>query len=197
MNLETPINAIWTSLSLIGITYLVFWKIRMLAEDWFRDQVFQLRDDLFDRAADGLISFDSPAYGLLRMTMNGYIRFCHKLSLLQIIISILVSTNSENKNGIFRRNWEEVTKGLDNKTLKELEEYKKNMEILVIKYILFSSPVISTMLGVFVLFGYVITSTEQFRKKHTNNIVKNIQKSSIFNSMVTNVDDVAYATGGL
>jgi hypothetical protein len=47
----------------------------------FRQRVFQLRDELFDFAAEGHISFDDPANGVLRGSMNSMIRFAHKMSL--------------------------------------------------------------------------------------------------------------------
>jgi hypothetical protein len=42
--------------------------------DRFRQDVFGLRDELWDFAASGQISFDDPAYRLLRQLMNGFIR---------------------------------------------------------------------------------------------------------------------------
>jgi hypothetical protein len=35
---------------------------------------------MFDYAADGNISFNDPAYALLRKSMNGFIRYAHTLT---------------------------------------------------------------------------------------------------------------------
>ena len=69
------LTALTSTISLFGILYLLLWRYRAYRVDLFRHKMFKLRDELFDDAADGNIDFNSPAYQLLRTTMNGFIRF--------------------------------------------------------------------------------------------------------------------------
>src|SRR5438105_11888454 len=72
--------------SLLGLWTLLFWFYHDYAIDKVRQEMFALRDQFFDEAAAGLIPFDHPAYGLLRSTMNGFIRFAHKLTLPDLLV---------------------------------------------------------------------------------------------------------------
>jgi hypothetical protein len=53
--------------------------------DRLRDDLFAVRDRLFDEARAGRISFDSPAYRSVRAMCNGLIRFGHTTSLSEFI----------------------------------------------------------------------------------------------------------------
>jgi hypothetical protein len=76
-------------LSLVVLTILVFalWPEQRI--DVFRQQMFTLRDELWDFAADGKVSFEEPAYTLLRQLMNGFIRYAHNLTPYRTILSFL------------------------------------------------------------------------------------------------------------
>ena len=69
-------------LSLLGLWVWFFWLYRDYRVDAYRQRVFALRNELWDYAAAGHISFDDPAYLVVRNRMNGLIRFAHLLSLI-------------------------------------------------------------------------------------------------------------------
>jgi len=46
--------------------------------DLLRQNLFEVRDSLFDDARAGKIAFDSPAYRNTRLMLNGMIRFGHR-----------------------------------------------------------------------------------------------------------------------
>ncbi len=48
--------------------------------DLCRQNLFELRDDIFLSAADGKINFDSPQYMIVREKLNKMIRYCHHLT---------------------------------------------------------------------------------------------------------------------
>ncbi len=81
----TPAEYISASLHL-GVALLLLWILifhfwRQYRVDALRETLFRLRGELFDYAAKGGVSFDSPAYAKLRVVMNGMIRFAHKFTL--------------------------------------------------------------------------------------------------------------------
>lgn len=55
--------------------------------DQFRQDLFSIRDKFFDEAVRGNIDFENNAYGMTRSTLNGMIRYAHRLSLFRFIIS--------------------------------------------------------------------------------------------------------------
>lgn len=91
MGFEQFSNIIQSLLSLIVFSLIVFGLWPSQRTDLFRQQMFALRDELFDFAADENISFDDPAYTLLRNLMNGFIRYAHNLTPFRLLAAYLRS----------------------------------------------------------------------------------------------------------
>ena len=72
-------------LSLLGLWVWFFWLYRDYRIDAYRQRLFALRNQLWDYAAAGHISFDDPAYLVVRNRLNGLIRFAHLLSLVWLL----------------------------------------------------------------------------------------------------------------
>jgi len=70
----------------VGLWWLYFIEYRTYRVDLTRQRLFKIRDDLFKKAEEGIVPFDSKAYGIARTTLNGMIRFAHDLSFLRILI---------------------------------------------------------------------------------------------------------------
>src|SRR5882724_11471880 len=69
---------------LTGLIVLVWWLYgpwQRFVVDIVRQQLFELRDHLFDIAARGSIPFDDPAYRYARWKLNAQIRFAHKATI--------------------------------------------------------------------------------------------------------------------
>lgn len=82
---------IGSGLSLIVLVLVTFKLWPNQRVDMFRQNMFALRDELFDFAADGNVAFEEPAYILLRQLMNGFIRYAHNLTPYRILMSYLRS----------------------------------------------------------------------------------------------------------
>ncbi len=81
----------------------------MLRLDCFRKNMFAVRDELFDYAAAGNISFDDPAYVLLRRQINGMIRYGHQLTVFRVLMSWLMrSVSGENQKFQWHDSWEQA-----------------------------------------------------------------------------------------
>src|SRR5688572_24898474 len=89
MMLDLVPRALLSLTYLVGIWILLFWLYRDYRIDSFRQSMFRLRDRLFDEAALGRIDFAHPAYGSLRITMNGFIRSGHRSSLLHCLAFVI------------------------------------------------------------------------------------------------------------
>ena len=75
-----------SALALLMVVFLV-WRAH-LRTDEFRQRLFAIRDEIFDYANSGHIGFRDPAYQLLRNSMNGFIRYAHRLTFFQLMLTI-------------------------------------------------------------------------------------------------------------
>lgn len=120
-----------------------FWFYKKLTVEFFRQKMFATRDALFDYAANGDISFDHPAYCLLRTTMNGFIRYADKLSFLQFLIAFIFFGRKKDYAEsplYFANKWNVATKGLTEHQLGELGKYHSRMMDLVAIQTMAKSP---------------------------------------------------------
>lgn len=138
--LTTVIEAL--SVLLVGCVLLRMIQVQRL--DHFRQQMFSLRDELFDFAMDGGISFEDPAYVLLRAQMNAFIRYGHHLTVFRLVMTFVAGEISGTIN---RRPWNEQWKeAVDNvsreQTQAVLQDFHLRSTMTAAKYILVGSPVL-------------------------------------------------------
>src|SRR5271163_2245134 len=85
---------------------VVFKLVPYARLDGFRQDMFAIRDELFDYAADGNISFDHPAYTLLREQMNGFIRYGHDLTVFRfVMMSLVVKIKGRTHDKVWFSEW--------------------------------------------------------------------------------------------
>ncbi len=138
--IHTPSIALCSLLSLLGIWVLVFRLYRGLAIASFRQELFILRDRLFDDAARGPVPFDAPAYCLLRRTMNGFIRYGHRVTLAQLLALAVLARDGAGPPLPFMERWRGATKGLDPAVVERLDGYCLRMNDLVVRHLIVGSP---------------------------------------------------------
>lgn len=131
------------SFGLVAIWYLYFWLYKDYAIDCFRQNVFELRDKLFDEASMGLVDFNHPAYCLLRRTMNGTIRYSHKISFVQMVfVSFLFKKQElESHNVSFEKKFENAISNLEDEAKERLSEYRKELINITFHHIIRESPI--------------------------------------------------------
>lgn len=138
---DAQIAAALTSiLSLVGLLVLLRLH-RDTSVDRFRQDLFALRDEMFDFAASGGVEFRHPAYGMLRLTMNGFVRRADRLHLLQIVLLLFVSPRAGRRGDDgFRAAWKRSLLDLDGAGQARMKEYRERMHRIVAQYLLFRSP---------------------------------------------------------
>jgi hypothetical protein len=141
-NIAGLVIAISTLLSFLGIWYLVMWLGRDYHVAGFRQNMFELRAELFDFAADGKISFDHPAYGMLRSTMNGLLQFGHRISLFNMIIVVSVMGGPPPDEKTFSMRWRKCTQELDGSIMAKFNDYRRRMNFLLVRQLLIGSPIL-------------------------------------------------------
>ena len=119
--------------------------------DALRENLFTLRGELFDFAAKGGVPFDHKAYTLLRLKMNGMIRFAHRVSYARLALSLIFFFYSKPEE-LTRphKEWREALATLSQESQKQLLEFDDQMSMLTVKHMVLGSPVLMTLLGIFV-----------------------------------------------
>jgi hypothetical protein len=136
--------------------FWVFVFCKMIPEwrlDSFRQNVFIVRDELFDYAADGYISFDHPAYILLRRQMNGLIRYGHHLTVFRGLMTIAIHKIS---GAPTRTSWYDAwQKSLgtieDDSVRQQLERFHRRGMVLAISRLISGSPLLLAMTAIFLV----------------------------------------------
>lgn len=134
------ITALCSLFSILLLVILWFWLYRDYRVDAARQKLFEIRDELFDYANSGKISFEDPAYERLRRTINGFVRFAHRMNLIHILIMSIVLKKKHYKIHTFQ---EKLTQ-----EIKNLEEEKKDIyrsihfriNYTIVEYLVLSSP---------------------------------------------------------
>jgi len=78
--------ALQTTAWLVIAWVLLFWCWRLYRIDILRQRLFELRDELFDFAAEGHITFSDEVYIQNRIFLNAMIRYAHRMTFTRAII---------------------------------------------------------------------------------------------------------------
>jgi hypothetical protein len=134
---------------LMGIGTILFWLWSSVRLDCFRQEMFAVRDELFDYASTGHIAFNHPAYRLLRQSMNGFIRYGHQLSFYQFIITWFTWKALEGTHSFkWETKWEAALNSLDEQARKDLVAFHERATMCVIERIVLGSPILIFSLAV-------------------------------------------------
>lgn len=139
------ISILFTLFALLGLAWIWLWLYEDYRVDFFRQRMFSLRDELFDEGCRETISLNHPAYRMLRSTMNGFIRFGHKVKLTSFLgyVFFLKSDDYEALRDVsFDARWKEATKDLPTDVITKMWDYKIRMNMLVVEHLLFVSPLV-------------------------------------------------------
>ncbi len=150
----------WVMLS--ALYFFWFWLYQQYRIDKVRYELFKIRDELFDYATTGKISFNDPAYTMLRQTLNGMIRFAHRTNILTLFILHFV--NFKKPEIAFRKKFQEELKRLDRTNQETLSAYLWEMDECMVKHIIKSSLIVMSILAPLVAFLIVFKGLENLKK---------------------------------
>jgi hypothetical protein len=162
MSISTLVVILESASALVVFALLVFWLIPSYRLDRFRQEVFCVRDELFDYARAGNIGFNHPAYRLLRQSANGFIRYAHHLTFYRVVTTVIVQRiMGHTPELVWTQKWTHALDSLDEKTKADLIQYHERLAILIADRLVLGSPVLMAVLfitGVMTLFEAGITS---------------------------------------
>ncbi len=152
MTTDLAASAAHSSLVLVLLWVLVFWCLRGYRIDAFRQNLFALRDELFDYAAGGAVPFEHQAYTKLRTSLNSMIRFAHRATFLRVLITVALAGMA--RDHLIRKGyeewfhgWEDALKSLPSvETGQRLRNFHTRMLVLLVKHLVTGSPLL--LLGI-------------------------------------------------
>ena len=153
MNAAQLSIAIQTLLSSIVFVFVLFSLWPRQRVDLFRQQMFALRDELFDFALEGNIDFNDPAYTQLRELMNGFIRYAHNLTAYRALVSFLrwKCTSREPIKG-WAVSWEQALSSVPDKNVKtKLEEFRSKASMLAMSQLILSPALLVILMPTLLL----------------------------------------------
>ena len=127
----------------------IFWGLwPMLKLDSFRQDMFCLRDELFDYAADGNVGFDDPAYVALRTQLNDLIRYGPHFTLYRTIMGAMIFRLTRSQSvAPFSVTWQmQLSRVANPEVRKRLEQFHSDAQQLVGRRMLQSSPLMIVVL---------------------------------------------------
>jgi hypothetical protein len=132
-----PDIAIRSVLALFALWIAVYYLWRDFRNDAFREDIFSVRDQMFLYAALGNVSFDHPAYTILRNRMNGLLRHGHEFTLTRMFLILLTHGGDLKNESVVR--WEAAVEELPAETQARMREFNVCVAIFVLQHVIFFS----------------------------------------------------------
>jgi hypothetical protein len=149
---------------LILLWALFYLSARSLLLDSLRQKLFAIRDDLFDFAADGGISFEDRSYGELRDDINNLIRFANKLSFARLVLAFR-AVREDHPAMVSFRDWTERVGQLDPLVKKKLLETRHRALLEVVLYIIRRSLLLNVIFILLKTVGLFAKTTRKFNQE--------------------------------
>ena len=182
MNTESYAQILLFGLSVLTLWYFFFWIYKRHSVEIFRQKMFELRDQLFDEAMAGGVSFDHPAYKILRTTMNGFLRFGHRVTLLEFILTGVFLKKSVYRAAgriSFNEAWGLATKNVPKGQMEKLESYRQKMNDLVVIQAFLSTPFFLLFLVVGLVLARLPGSIYELCKRKVFNYISSMLKDPL------------------
>jgi|HubBroStandDraft_6_1064221.scaffolds.fasta_scaffold92184_2 hypothetical protein len=128
--------AILSAVNLLALWIFVFYFWRDYRVDAFRDHVFSIRDKMFLFAANGGVSFDDPAYTILRFRMNVFLRYGHEFTLTRALFVAFVSAPPTFRE---RQRWEKALEGLPPESRDALRQFSVTLSVAILQLMAYRS----------------------------------------------------------
>ena len=126
-----------------------------------RQQLFELRDRLFDIAADERIEFSNTAYQQLRDYLNGCIRFSHKITFASLMVGALFPGLQTHK----KYNLPEAIEGVaDERVRQEMRDIFLKSAVILVRHMVIRSPFLWILLAL----APLIVISNKLGPVHTN-----------------------------
>jgi hypothetical protein len=137
------------------LALLAFWwgPWRWAVTDLARYHMFVVRDELFDAASSGIFTFSDRRYVEIRESINASIRFAHAMSLSMLLWHV-VSRRIEGRKGAINKGRIVASQFHDTEAREIAHRALDKIEFVTWALVFAKSPLLATVVGIFVLFPH-------------------------------------------
>lgn len=185
--------ALGSVVSLLGLWVLLYWCVREYRVDHFRANIFALRSELFDLAAAGEMTFDAPAYAMLRTTLNGFLRYADQVGVPLLLIANREVRNAGDAEQQIDAQWSAAIADATPALRAQLVDIRSRMHFEVFKQVVCSSPLIILTTIPFVVMAIVKLAGRQMVTSLAHRCYRAME--SVFERFVGPLDATAYSAG--
>ena len=132
-------NVLFSVAAFLGLWILFHWQYASYRQDLLETRIFYLRQELFDLARAGKVPFDHPAYGVLRTTMNGYVKVSPRFNLVGLILFFLMFREELKGREDYVARLERLSSDLPEEVREDLRTLVGELDNVVICHLLFTS----------------------------------------------------------
>ncbi len=129
----------------LALLWLILRGLRSCTIDSTRQDLYALRDEVFDYAMDqrNSVTFDSEAYKIMRSMVHGAIRYTHRMTLLHFLLHGVVARGVHSKSqGEFNGKWRAALEQLHPIDQQRMQEFRSQKNFIVIKHAARISPIV-------------------------------------------------------
>ena len=157
-----------TVLAAVGLWWLYFMEYKPYRIARTRQDLFAIRDKLFEQAKEGVIPFDAKAYGITRTTLNGMIQFTHDLSFVRLVIIVITHKYSEDTNAVetYKKEMDEAIRALPKPARRAILEARLYMHLTMLTHIVRSSIILMIIVEPLRIILQLLHKWQQVRQKY-------------------------------
>lgn len=164
--------AIKSTLGLLGVWFFVFCFWRDYRLDALREDVFKLRDELFQFAASGAVGFETDAYKILRARMNAILRYAHLLTMTRLMVYVLRPHPAKGGDLIL---WERSLELIPSvQAQQKLNEVNYSLVVAILRHLIFRSLVLYFLTRP--ILGYVELRDLVTKRVFSKKVVRGIEQ---------------------
>lgn len=137
----------YSCLSLVFIWLIYRYGWREYRIEKVRQDLFALRQELFDFAAKGNVAFDDPVYTGFRNTLNGLIRFSHRITFLRFVLAVIIlEFGSPPKHQNHYLQWKEIAEALPGDKKNAIMNIHERMSQEIVWHMISVSPILPLLI---------------------------------------------------
>jgi hypothetical protein len=141
VGIDTAARALTTGLVVLVGCLFGAYLVRDYRIDALRQELFRIRDELFDYAATGAVSFSHPAYSNLRSRLNLTIRFGHRLTFTRLLL-VALSYRLTKRTPVTQANWLRDVESLRDKEVEaRLRSFQEQFALVLARHIVTGNPI--------------------------------------------------------
>lgn len=144
--------------AIVAAAWVLFVEYPQTAVDATRNELFSLRDELFEVARSGVVAFDNPGYCASRDMLNGMIRYAHDVSALHLIASKLFANSSVRAlRRAADKVWQQEFATLPKSAREPVGDIMNRASVAMVRLVVFRSVGLSCAFAVYALCHAVAT----------------------------------------